>query len=399
MTVVPDAVTDRWAISFAGQTYATWSRAELVRDLSEISGSFRLELRDAARHASFPFADLMDARALVEAGLEAQLTIDGQAELIGWVDEINPQCRGGQVSVTVSGRDKTADLIDCAATVTGPWEYRGQKLDQIAKSILAPYGLEVRADVDVGDAFDRFVIEVGETAMSAIEKGARQRQVLLVSDGLGALVLTRSGKQRGPADLVFPGGNVSESAGWSSMRERYSAYHVVAQAERAGGRRRNSAKLDVTAEPLGTGGTASAAAAEHELGGVNIAATAKDEEVTRHRPFVAMARTQLTAKAAQDQADWMARVSRAASLKVEHLVRGYGDGRPWRPNELVAVRDSFQNVNRDLIVAGLSKEFGDWGAVTRLRLTGPEAFDMEPVSNRAKNHQQPKTLDTTARAL
>lgn len=388
--------TDRWSISFGGQTYATWTRAELVRDLSEISASFSLELRDSARHAAFPWADLMDARALVTEGLEASLSVDGQVVLKGWVDEIAPRSADGEAGVTVSGRDKTCDLIDCAATVEGPWEYKDQTLDKIASAIVAPFGLTVRVDVDLGAPIERLVIEPGETALAAIEKGARQRQVLLVSDGLGALVLTRGGKGRAPADLIYPGGNVIASGGCFSLRERYSAYHVVAQAERAGGRRRKAVNLDATAAPLTGGGEGgSTGAAEHELAGVTIAATATDDQVTRYRPLVAPAATQLTAKAAQDQADWMMRTARAAAIKIEHTVRGYG----WRPNELALVRDDFQQVHRDLLIAGVAMEYGTWGARTRLRLTGPEAFDVEPEASRTKDHKATKPLDKTAQNL
>lgn len=382
-----------------GQVYDTWTGAEVVRDLSEISGSFRLELRDAARHTAFAWADVMGARAMVTEGLEAEVAIDGQPVLKGWVDDIAPACRGGEVSVSVCGRDKTADLIDCAATVEGPWEFKRQTLDQIVAAIVKPFGLAVRADVDMGEPLDRLVLEPGETAMSAIEKGARQRQVLITSDGLGAVVLTRSGKARAPADLMFPGGNAVESSGCVSLRERHSAYYVVAQAERAGGRRRKTVKLDVTAEPLGAGGGGGAAPTD-ELAGVKIIGTAKDAAVTRYRPLVAMARTQLTAKAAQDQADWMARVARASALKLEHVVRDYGaGGRLWRPNELALVDDAFQGVNRDLLVAGLVFSYGDQGARTHLRLTGPEAFDVEPEGPRSKNHPRTKALDGTAHEL
>lgn len=397
-------VTRRVALTMGGQVYDAWTGFELTRDLSEISGGFRCELRDPARHTSFPWADLMDARAMVVEGLEVTVALDGEPVLKGWVDEIAPRCGGGQVSVSVTGRDKSCDLIDCAATVTGPWEYRNRKVDQIVRAIVAPFGLTVRADVDVGDPIDRVCIEPGETAISAIEKVCRMRQLLVTSDGLGGLVLTRGGKGRAPADLRFPGGNIVESAGCSSMRERFSEYHVVAQAERAGGRRKGKpAQLDVTAHPLGTESGGGGGGASEETAGTKIIGTAKDGAVKRYRPMVALARTQCDAKTAQDQADWMERTHRAAALKYDYVVRDFrAAGRLWRPNELAMVEDSFQALSRDLLIAGLVYAFGTEGALTRLRMTGPEAFDTEPEGPRGKNHKRAKgngKLDTTAEAL
>lgn len=398
-------VTDRISLSMGGQVYRTWTSFELTRDLSEISGSFRVELRDATRHVSFPWADLMDLRPQVTAGLEVTVAIDGEPVLKGWVDEITPRCGDGQVSVSVSGRDKTCDLIDCAATVKGPWEYRRQKIDKIVGAIVKPFGLTVRADVDLGDPIDRVCIDVGEVAMSAIEKLCRQRQVLVLSDGVGGIVLTRGGKGRGPADLVFPGGNVIESAGSDSMRERFSEYHVVAQGEKAGGKRKKKpAKLDVIAHPLGeggsSGGSGGASSGAYEQTGTKIVGTAKDDAVKRYRPMVVLARNQCDAKIAQAQAEWMSRTARAAAIKLDYPVRDFqAGGKLWRPNELVMVKDSFQAIYRDLLIAGLVYSYGAQGAVTKLRLTGPEAFDLEPEGNRAKNHTQPKKLDTVAHDL
>lgn len=397
-------VTDRISLRMGGQVWRTWSTFELPRDLSEISGGFHVGLRDAARHTSFPWADLMDARTQVTAGLEVTVEIDGEPVLKGWVDDIAPRCGGGQVSVSVSGRDKTCDLIDCAATVKGPWEYRNQTIDKIIAAIVKPFGLTVRADVDLGAPIDRVCLDVGETAMSAIEKLCRQRQVLVLSDGVGGIVLTRGGKARGPADLIFPGGNVIESAGCDSMRERFSEYHVVAQAEKAGGKRKKKpAKLDVTAQPLGEGGGSggsSGGGGSYEQAGAKIVGTAKDDAIQRYRPMVVLARNQCDAKVAQAQAEWMARTARAAAQKLDYPVLDFrANGTLWRPNELVMVQDTFQAINRDMLVAGLVYSHGAQGPVTRLRVTGPEAFDIEPEGNRGKNHAQPKKLDTTAQAL
>lgn len=403
------ATTRRISLTMGGQIYDNWTSFELTRDMSEISGGFRVELRDATRHTSFPWADLMDAKAMVVEGLEVTVALDGKPVLKGWIDDIAPRSGGGQASVSVTGRDKTCDLIDCAATVNGPWEYRNQKVDQIVSAIVKPFGLTVRADVDVGEAIDRIVLEPGETAMSAIEKACRMRQLLVTSDGLGGIVLTRGGKGRAPAALRYPNGNVVESAGSSSMRQRFSEYHVVAQAEKAGGRRKSKpAKLDVTAHPLGeegAGGGGGAGSGGEEAAGTKIVGTAKDSGVKRYRPHVALARTQCDAKTAQKQADWMERTARSAALKYDYVVRDYGaNGQLWRPNELTMVEDDFQNLARDLLIAGLVYAYGAEGAVTRLRVTGPEAFDTEPEGPRTKNHKRAKgsgsgKLDTKAEAL
>ncbi|WP_051356901.1 phage baseplate assembly protein [Azorhizobium doebereinerae] len=382
--------TRRVTLLIEGTPFVEWTSVRVTRDLSEISGSFQLELRDATRSApTFPFASLVAYAPRVEDGLSCEIRIDGEPVLIGWIESISPRAGEGQVSVSVSGKDKTGDLIDSAATVDGPCEFFDSKIDQVASSILKPFGLKVRLDVDAGPSFPRATIDVGESAMSAIEKFARQRELLVTSDGVGALVLTRSGKKRGPGDLVFPGNVVETSGNWST-KEQHSQYNVKGQAERAAGLRRPAPHLDSTAAPSGSSsGDYVQQQDAHERAGITIQGERKHPSMQRHRPVVAMARTQLTAEGAQRQADWMERTARARSVKIEHKVKDFrgANGRLWRPNELVFVSDSFQGLNRDMLIAGVEMGFDQSGATTLLRLTGPESYDTAPEGARTKNRK------------
>ena len=50
----------------------------------------------------------------------------------------------GSFSLSVSGRDKTADLIDCSAT--GNSEFNNKTLTAIAQELCAPFGIAVLTD-------------------------------------------------------------------------------------------------------------------------------------------------------------------------------------------------------------------------------------------------------------
>lgn len=408
--------TGRVRLTLGGATFAEWTKVEITRNLDEMSASFSLELRDAARSiAAWPFATLAAMASKVTAGLKAEIAIDGEVILKGWADSIQTHAAEGQVSVSVSGSDKTRDLVDCAATVKGPAEHRAKKIDAVAKEIVKPYGLKVRAEVDVGDAFDRYAIDVGETALSAIEKGARQRGLLVTSDGIDSLVLTQSGKKRAPAPILFPG-NAVEASGEFSVEGRHSEYHVKGQAERAGGKRKTTARLSVSGTP---GDTIDSSWIDEqttrESSGVTIHGSQSDADMAeRYRPLVSMGRTQLTAAGAQRQAEWMERTARAKSEKVEYSVRDWRAGESaalWRPNQLVAVEDAYNGIFRDMLIAGVVFSYSSEGAVTRLSCTGPESYDTEPVGTRRTNHKSAKgskgatgakgegALDSTAEAL
>lgn len=414
--------TRRIALQVGGAVWDEWTTAEIVRDLAELSGSFLLELRDAARAgAAFPFATATDpfrgAPGLAGAlapGLPAAVAIDGEPVLTGYIDEVAPFASERFVQVTVSGRDKTGDMIDCAAAPLGPSEFRNLDLAAIAKRIAEPFGITVRADVDVGKPFARFVVDAGETARSAIEKAARQRAVLVTSDGIGGLVLTRGGTRRAGGGVFFPG-NAIESEGLAAWRERFSDYYVLGHAEKAGARDRSAAPLSAAAPPQDAPPAFDAHAEEP---GVAVTGRARDEAVGRYRPTVSLARMQTAAAPAKTTAEWMMRTARAKSEQLRCIVKGFragdvsgGDvtgratasllergGALWRPNELVFVDDRWQGVYRDMLIAAVAYRFSAAdGATTELKLVGPAAFDLLPEGDREQNHARP--LDKTARPL
>ncbi|MTW19356.1 Mu P family protein [Rhodoplanes serenus] len=389
--------TRRIALHLDGGIYAQWTRAEIHRDIGELSGSFRLELRDPeASAASWPYASLIEAAASPAPGLAVTVTIDDEPVLIGWVDDVEPEAGEDGIRVSIAGRDKTGDLIDCAAQPKGPSEFKALKLDALVRKLVAPFGLSVRAEVDVGEKFDRAVIDAGETVRSAIEKWARQRAVLVTSDGVGGIVLTRSGRTRGPGDLIFPG-NVIRSLGHLSWRERFSDYYVQSQAEKAAKLDRTAAPLDATAAPKSEPVKPDKAAEE---AGVVITGHRRDAAVTRWRPTVSPSRSATYKAPAKTVAEWMARGAKAKSRRIEHTVKGYrgASGGLWRPNQLVFVRDTFVGLNRDMLIAGVVYAYDEReGETTRLSLVGAQAYDL--IAEADGSDEKDKPLDRTASPL
>ena len=379
-------ITRRVSLLIDEQLFDYWTRVSIIRDMSEISASFEVELRDGARNlSSWPYASVTGPDSPFVICKPVTVLIDNELVLIGYVDEVHPKAGENGTSVTLSGRDKTGDLADCAASVKGPTEFKGLTLDKIAQKICDPFGIEVRAEADVGDPFDKFSIDVGETALSAIEKGARQRALLVMSDGIGGLILTQSGKTRAPADLIFPG-NIIESSGSFSAKDRFSDYYVKGQVSNGGAKSRGKAGLDVTAQPLGADAPTPKPDPKRENRSVSSYGHAKDEEITRFRPSVSQVRTQAKSKDAQTQADWQARTAKSKGEKLEYPVRDWRmNGTLWRPNQLCFVDDAFQDINRDMLIDGVTFDYDGNANRTNLRLTGPYAYDLQEEGERKKN--------------
>lgn len=372
-----------------GVLYDQWQTGEVERDLKDFAGRFSFTFRDAPRSADvLPFAS-MGAIKRLEPQMEAKIMIGRRVVLRGYVETVNPSMSNGQASVQISGRDKTGDLIDCSALADGPAEMASIKLEDVISKIAEPFGLTVKSEVDTGDVFDRYAIDLGETAFSAIEKGTRSRRVLVLSDGVGGIVITRTGKTKAPADLTLPGNVMSCSASFSTQG-RHSKTIVRGQSERAG-KSRKAASLNPSAAPAEDRSEGNGAARDAERKGTVATGTATDNEIKRHRPIVHLARSKADAKAATDEADWRNRTARAQAEEYTHSVKGHTvNGALWMVNQLVTVSDAWLEVERELLISKVKFKESSSGATTDITSCSPEAFDTKDTGKRRTNTRAKK---------
>lgn len=395
-------------VSIGGGPFTAWTSCEVSRDMEDLSGSFTVELRDSRVNAALPNSTFA-AAVRVRPGMDVTISADGAPVLVGYVDKVAPSIGEGEARVTITGRDKTGDLVDCDAIGDGKVaEFKNVKLEEAVKRISSPFGLSVTCEIDTGAPFARYSIDLSETAHSAIEKGARSRHALILSDGIGGIVITRTGATRAPAGLTLPG-NVLSAEGSFDHSGRHSKTTVRGQSERASKERR-SASLDVTAEPIAiedrqpTDGSAT----DRERKGTAATGVAQDSEITRYRPITHLARSKADQISAQDEADWRMRTARAEGEQLSYTVHGFtAGGRPWRVNEMVPVEDVFMGINRDMLISRAEMRDDDGGRTTTLTVTSPEAFDKGATGSRRTNAPSRASsrtatsggLDTTAERL
>lgn len=408
--------TRRVTLSIDDQDFTQFYRVDLCHDLSELSASFELACRDELRAMqAWEYATPVDGSGLIDWGKKVTIKIDGVVWLIGYIDDVMPDASVGQSGTVITGRDLTGDLVDCPPDPRGKHEYRDISLKELAEKLCAPFGINVRCDTDVSPNFDKCTVEAGETVLSILSKYAKQRGVLITTDRVGTLVITRSGQERAASDIRFPG-NVTRLRGSFSARERFSDYFVKGQSEKNGGRRSKTAALDATAAPLDAAPAQPAPATDDpqdvaEGAGTLVMGHARDPEVTRWRPFIAMARTKSTAFDAQRQAEWEMRTRRGKGDKEDYAWPDFqAIGGFWKPNTIAGVSDAYSNIDRDMLIAGIRVSYGDRGPRTSLRMTGPEAYDLLPEKDRRADKGSGKSkgkassgnsgkLDSTANPL
>lgn len=273
-------------------------------------------------------------------------------------DEFNVEAQSTGTNIII--QSKTQDLVDCMLLGVFPTTgFNGYKLDAIARTVAAKFGISVvlGPGVNVGDAFPDATFG-SEPAFSYLERLARQRGVLLTDDEYGNLVLTTVQTTRAPGSLVMgQGGNVYSARGRLNSKERFSQYTVVSQAG-----------------ILQTGTTVQ----------TNIVGKATDAGVTRFRPWAGIAESALLPDDAQLRANWEAAHRSGEAVQATLSVPEWRWGNPqtgplWRVNQVAKCVVPRLSLDQDYLISEISYLYDGQGKRSEITVAPPSAFSPEPV--------------------
>lgn len=336
----------RVELFISGKIFSGWAGVSVRRSLEHLAGSFSMELM-------LPGQPVPDG---IDPGQPLKLQINGVTVITGYLDTVKHKLTATSNKITVTGRDKTGDLVDCSAVFKGS-QWHNRTLEQIARDLCQPFGIAVYwqvSDATAAKPFATFTLQLSETVSDALTRAARHRGVLVTSNADGDLVFTQAGNQQ--TDTLELGKNLLDADFTDDWRNRYSEYLVKGHG--GGGGHKGDAKMAaLLAAPKGM---------------------TDDKTVNRYRPKVILADHKITADGAKQRA---IREERRAVAKSERFVAGVKgwfreNGALWDVNLLTRVIAPRVNVDRrDLLICQVeftlnAKE----GEVTRLTLAPRDGF-------------------------
>lgn len=322
-----------------GRDYIGWTSVRVTRGIEQIAGSFELSVTDKWAGAS-PMP--------IQPGDRCQVLIASYQLIDGYVDDRSVNYSKDSHSITITGRDKTGDLVDCSTAVR---QTKGQTLLQIASAACKPFGIGVVANADVGKVFANSYAETGQTVFDLLSTLAAHRGVLLLSDGKGNLIIGKEGTAAAPVALVF-GKNIESCSARDSMRDRFSDYSALYQ----------PAQSDFSSGTVATQASAQAA----------------DAGARSPRPLI-MVVDEGGDLASKVKYERNVRAGRARSIS--YTVSGWlADGaRLWQPNTRVTVTDPNQAPalnNTAMLITTCTYSRDEQGSRTELAVMLPGAFDV-----------------------
>jgi len=336
------------------KVYDGWLGFTVVRSLEAPAGTFNLTVSDKWPGQLKPWP--------IQPGDPCRLELCGQTLIDGWVDDIDYSLSGDDRSLTVSGRDKTGDLVDCSY-VESPNQWQGADLQTIAAALAKPFSVKVNLD-GPNDKITNFKVEPGETAFEAIARLCKLKGLLAYPGQGGHLTLAPASSQS--LGLTIDERDCLSLAVKYSQAERFSDYLVKGQ------------------RPTLEAGR-DAAAAKRSSQTVD---QAQDPGVKRYRPLMVI--SEGPGAEARERALWEAGTRAGKGLQVEITLPYYGPvglfghlglfPSIWPLNKRISVNSPALSLDRELLISQTQFEFsGEGGHTTTLTLTRPDAYKPEPL--------------------
>lgn len=338
-----------------GKTLKGWTDVSIKRSVETIAGSFK-----------FSVVDIWSGEAIY---LEPQMLVDvyiGDDQLIeGYIDQRDISVSGESNSISLSGRCRTGDLVDCSVTET-PGSWKDIFPLALITQLCDPFDIKVSTETYLGEKLKEFSINAGESVYEAISKILVNRAVLPISDVDGNLLLTNIGANKASDRLIYEY-NVIQAELNQDYKERFAVVRVKGQ---------QSGKGKGWDKTL-----------------TGIIGECQDGNITRWRPKVIVPGSQITAEGAIKRAAWegQVRAGRSSQLQVNVSDWRQYNGELWRENLLTHVVIPHLGVDGMMVIKEVEYSLNSTGRSCRLGLALPEIYAPEPKTEIKKKIKKKKS--------
>jgi prophage tail gpP-like protein len=342
------------SITIDGQKFTGWTATRFSRSCEQFPSSFEISATEKDPTGTHPMVFVPFS--------PCTIAIDDDLVLTGYIDSIDNTIDAASHTITIAGRSKGADLVDCSAEIINSADgipgflYGGADLMGLATALCLPYGITVslNSKQELTD-IPLFQMNIGDSPYEIIERMARSQNLLVYDDVNGNLVLADVGAAEHQSGFDY-GANIQSITSGLHFDHRYSEIDVF-----------DSSVQDqltyITNRQYGH---------------------AEDTSI-RHRRLMGFSETPYVLEVtwAQRRANWEMARSRGRSQVIHLQCESWRDSHEilWQPNNYVAIRAAPLQIDAKWIIANVSYSMDlNGGTYADLILMPPEAFNPEPTS-------------------
>ena len=385
-----DKDLDKVSVVVGGKVFSDWSGYGIDSDFLIPSDAWSMRL--GLPSGIFPGE--------VVRGASVQVRVGPDVVMSGRIDRVSRNVSRDQVSLTITGRDGAAILVDCSSPV---FTSRQVSLEEVIALVVRPLGIkniELHAESSIRN--DKITVEPGEKAWETLLRACAGRGLWPWFNPDGTLVIGGPDYTAEPvATLILrrsgEGNNVLSLTDESSIERCYSQLTVLAQGHaHSSNKKKNLGIVDVdgdagtvTDEEMNTGIA--------ETGQHGLRYTVEDPNISYYRPLVMV----MHDADSQEQVRYRARkVMSDARLEGYSLiarVQGHrnSNGVLWQPGQRIHIISEPHGI--DAVYFLMGREFTGGrpgGTVTTLRLKEDGVWipDAWPKKKKGRKKRQKQEL-------
>jgi len=362
--------------------YEGWENISVQHSMTAYAGAFTVQTTNLSFGGRMRFFGIHNGDAVT-------LTYNGFKMIDGYIDSIDVSYDADKHLMTISGRDKTADLVDCSyiskdatvvldkKAVTVSNFFAKQSVLSVISTLCNQFNIKVVATTSVQALLSEevskkmnggaFVLSQGTAVSEEITMLGNAYGFLAMTIGDGKLLLTTeetllvSGRLKtygklkpGESDIL---GNIISGSMTSDDTERYAGYIVKGQGQPVPTDFAPVSTTPVT-DPKGV--------SEDLLIRPVRTKTILEEDLT-------------DSGLAQKRADWEARIRAAMSRTYTYTVFGWSPfvgGEFWQINTIVHVTDTFFNIDGTFLIKDVDFSLSNNGEIATLKLVPQGSFEI-----------------------
>lgn len=249
-------------------------------------------------------------------------------------------------TVTVDGKSKGADAVDCHPVKHKTGRFENKTLLEVANE-LDEVRCGFKADIPL-PKIPKVQRQPTDTIFQTVEREARRIGAMLAGQPDGSILITRAGTKRHAGALILGESPVQEMDVKIKCDQKFSSY--TARGQRAGGVGKDNLRLE-----------------QKE----------KDESVGRNRPMLLLPEGDWTKKELKKRLRWerLRRASFGTTISVKVSTWRDEDGLLWEPGRLVALVNEPEDIDGDYTLSTANfRQSLDEGTIAYLTFVDPKAL-------------------------
>ena len=348
------------SLEINGVEYEGWESISITKSIDNLTSEFSL-------NSSFQKINLEGEDIItnpIKLQDKARVFIDGNLQSTGTIENLAIAYNNQSHTISVSGRDRTGDLIDSSIIQK---QYSISSFKRLVQVVLSDNGysdIKVINNVpnikklQTTDPEKAPSTEDGDTIFSFLDRYAKKVQVLINTDQEGNIVINREGAEVNSLSLISEQGNPDNNIKTASVNlaanNRFRFIEVYAQDSND----------------------------TFSRGSVSQSGKAIDSQIRAPRRLRITSRNTSTSDLLKDLAKWHINIKRGQGTQYSCVVQGYYSDREqtklWDINTLVEVRDDKCQIYGVFLINSVTftKDLSG-GSITTLTLVNKGSYTLD----------------------